>query len=162
MRRLRLVPNQQNHICSQHFFTDGWIPNIRNRFEFFTESLPSRARQLASNHLSPNLRQTIPTAEYDKPANGGNGNGNINQQDSIFSSLRLWQDTNHNGISEASELKTLVQLGLRKIDLDHHQSRQTDEFGNRFKDRAKVRDSQDAQLGRWAWNVFLVTEPLEN
>ncbi len=89
-------------------------------------------------------------AEFDKIANGGNNDGNITQQDTVFQNLRLWQDANHNGISEANELKTLVQVGLRKIELDYRESRRTDEHGNKFKYRAKVKDTQDAQLGRWA------------
>jgi hypothetical protein len=83
-------------------------------------------------------------AEYDTAGFGGNGDGKINQQDAIFNRLRLWRDTNHNGVSEPSELFTLPALGLRKIDLDYRQSRRTDEFGNQFKYRAKVRDAQDA------------------
>jgi len=98
-------------------------------------------------------------AEYDRPAKGGNNDGQISSQDLIFSRLRLWRDTNHNGLSEASELHTLEELGLRKIELDYRESRRVDEFGNQFKYKAKVRDEQDAQLGRWAWDVFLVTEP---
>jgi hypothetical protein len=97
-------------------------------------------------------------AEYDKAINGGDGDGKITRQDVIFAQLRLWQDTNHNGISEANELHTIISLGIRKIYLDYRESRRIDEYGNRFKYRAKVKDAQDAQLGRWAWDVFFTNE----
>lgn len=98
-------------------------------------------------------------AEYDLVQNGGNGDGKINAQDSIFPSLRLWQDTNHNGYSEPGELYKVKALGLKSIDLDYHETRRMDNNGNWFRYRAKVRDKNDAQLGRWAWDVYLTKSP---
>ena len=98
-------------------------------------------------------------AEYDKPANGGNGDGLITPSDSMFSSLRLWQDRNHNGISEAGELISLHAAGLKTIELNYKQAKKEDEYGNYFRYRAKVKDSKGVQLGRWAWDVFLVSGP---
>lgn len=94
-------------------------------------------------------------AEYDKPEKGGDGDGKITRRDSVFKKLRLWQDKNHNGISEAEELSRLPALDIVAVFLDYKKSRRTDGYGNEFKYRAKVRDTKGAKTGRWAWDVFL-------
>jgi hypothetical protein len=94
-------------------------------------------------------------ALYDQAAKGGNGDGVINSQDAIFSSLRLWRDTNHDGVSQVGELFTLPALDVANIELDYKLSKKTDEFGNEFRYRAKVTGSKGNKLGRWAWDVWL-------
>lgn len=84
-----------------------------------------------------------------------NRDGLIDSRDSVFESLRLWQDKNHNGISEPEELHTLAELNVKSLELDFKESKRVDEFGNEFKYRAKVKDTKDGSVARWAWDVFL-------
>lgn len=97
-------------------------------------------------------------AEYDKAAQGGNNDGSIDNRDAIFASLGLWQDVNHNGISEAGELHTLKALGVARLELDYKESKKTDQYGNQFRYRAKVWDAKGEQIGRWAWDVFFTAQ----
>ena len=98
-------------------------------------------------------------AEFDKAEQGGNLDGLIGSGDAIYESLLLWQDVNHNGISEAEELHGLSTLGVEAIELDYRESSRRDAFDNVFRFRAKVYGRGGNQLGRWAYDVFLVPAP---
>jgi hypothetical protein len=69
-------------------------------------------------------------AQYDLPALGGNDDGYITNADAIWPALRLWRDSNADGISTADEMFAPERLGLRSFDTIPRFSKRYDAAGN--------------------------------
>lgn len=84
----------------------------------------------------------------------------IDSSDSFFSSLQLWRDDNHDGVSQVDELVSLSSSGVRTIYVDHRERRRTDGRGNsyRYEGDALISRNGSVKLHR-IFDVFLSIAP---
>jgi hypothetical protein len=95
--------------------------------------------------------------EFDKPQNGGNGDGIIDSHDAVWSKLRLWIDSNHDGVSQPEELFTLPELGVNSLGLTYDFDQHTDAFGNQFRYKGTVNPlGAPDHINRTDYDVFFV------
>jgi hypothetical protein len=106
---------------------DGAVTDGSELFGNWTEQPPS---------AEPN--GFLALAELDTVSKGGNGDGVISNLDAVFTNLRLWHDSNHDGLSQPEELRSLSQSGLLEIELRYHESQRRDRFGNVLRYQANV------------------------
>jgi hypothetical protein len=99
-------------------------------------------------------------AEFDKPESGGNGDGVIDARDAIWSRLRLWVDSNHDGISQPEELLSLEDEGVYSISLEYKLTPLKDEFGNQFVQKGRVNMHRPTgEVNRTVYDIQFVLTP---
>jgi len=69
-------------------------------------------------------------AQYDSLALGGNDDGLITREDSIWPKLHLWIDSDADGVSTTTEIRTPQDLGLTAFETIPKSRRYTDAAGN--------------------------------
>jgi len=106
---------------------DRWLAMDRNGNGFIDDAseLFGTATRLANGRRARHGYEAL--AELD-----ANADGQIDDQDPAYAALRLWGDTNRNGLSEPLELVNLATTNVASLSLDFHESKKTDEWGNRF------------------------------
>jgi hypothetical protein len=117
---------------------DGTIDDGRELFGNFTPQQPS-----------PTPNGFIALADLDT-----NRDGVVDARDLDFGKLLLWQDSNHDGISQPSEIHHLAEVGIETLHLNYKSSKWIDANGNAFRYRAKVDSARGSDVARWAWDVF--------
>ena len=126
---------------------DRMVNNGGELFGNLTPQVPSPA--------DPERNGFLALAYYERPGFGGNSDGVIDGRDAMFTKLRLWWDSNHNGISERSELHTLKEVGIEEISLNYRKSERTDQYGNLIRYESDVYGANHKKLGT-AYDVVLL------
>ncbi len=96
-------------------------------------------------------------AWFDRPENGGNGDGWLSEADAIWQNLRLWRDLNHDGVSTATEMQSPGDSGVVRIGLHPKEKHRIDSYGNHFALRADFfyLDGRGKERSSLVWDVYL-------
>lgn len=70
---------------------------------------------------------------YDRPENGGNGDGKLDASDKIWSQLRLCVNKAQDAQMYTKNCQTMEQDGIKSINLTYTESNRVDQYGNKLK-----------------------------
>jgi hypothetical protein len=139
---------------------NGWLALDRNgngTIDNFTELFGNLTPQPVTTFQNGYAALAV----FDNQTNGGNGNGLIDPQDSVFEHLRVWIDANHDGISQPAELHALQDLGIFKLSLQYAASDKTDANGNQFRYEAHIWD-EAGDSSNVCYDVYLRVDASAN
>ena len=83
-----------------------------------------------------------------------NKDGKIDASDIVYLKLKVWQDLNRDGVSQAEEMKSLADVGIKAINLNSTVTGAADAMGNiqrRLGSFVKT-DGSDGQIGEYLLN----------
>jgi len=97
--------------------TDGLLVRDRNGDGLINDGseLYGNATRLADGSRASNGYEALAMED-------GNGDGLLDQADAAFADLRLWVDTNSDGITDAGELHNLSDFGITSLNLAYTQT----------------------------------------
>jgi hypothetical protein len=98
-------------------------------------------------------------AVLDLPSDGGNNDGKITEEDFFFYDLLLWNDMNHDGVSQPEELHPLVDKGVEELSLKFRVSSRHDKWGNQFRYISRYKNNSGRT--RRMIDVFFQTDKSE-
>ena len=138
--------------------SNGWLALDRNHnglIDDATELFGNITAQPPSEHPNGFLALAV----FDTVAEGGNADGIIDTHDKIWPQLKVWIDSNHDGISQPGELHTLDELGIHSINLNYTRTPFTDAYGNKFRYKGSLNPDPGDKVDRVIYDVFLTTTP---
>jgi hypothetical protein len=114
------------------------------------DGMITSGKELFGNHTLPGISNGFDALiKMVRDSDNGIVTGSVNIENPLFARLLLWTDTNHNGVSEPSELVSVSEL-FSDIGLGYQIHNRVDGHGNRFAYRgwATVRTSPGRNRSR--------------
>lgn len=109
---------------------------------------------LAAGGVAPNGFEAL--AQYDS-----NRDHRVDPDDPVWSSLLLWTDSNHDGVSQKSELLAVQASDVQAIAVDYRWTGRRDESGNTFRYKSTVwmTGAAGQPVPRPVYDIFFVSVP---